>query len=54
MLANMTQLLFNRDYTYTCGGGNFEFEGLFPQVISTIVTIIKIGVPILLIILESL
>ena len=51
MLTNFAQFLFTRDFTYTCGKGNFTFEGLFPQVISTIVTVIKIGVPILLIIL---
>ena len=53
MLTNMVQFLtnFDRQTVYTCGKGNFTFEGLFPEVISIIVTIIKIGVPILLIIL---
>lgn len=51
MLTNLTNVLFNTKDVYTCGSGNFEFEGLFPQVISIVVTVIKIGVPILLIIL---
>ena len=51
MLTNLTNVLFNTKDVYTCGSGKFEFEGLFPQVISIVVTVIKIGVPILLIIL---
>lgn len=42
---------FKTDAIYTCGTGDFTFEGLFPQVISIVVTIIKIGVPVLLVIL---
>ena len=55
MLANLVEVLkFDMSTTYTCGDGNFVFEGLFPSVISTIVTVIKIGVPILLVILGML
>ena len=50
----LTNLLFETSSVYTCGDGNFTFEGLFPQVISVAVTVIKIGVPILLIILGML
>lgn len=36
---------------YTCGGlGNFVFDGQLPLIISTIITIIEFGVPIILII----
>jgi len=51
MLENVTNILFANSDVYTCGSGRFEFEGIFPTVVSTIVTIIKIGVPILLIVL---
>lgn len=53
MLENMTNVLANfvNDKTYTCGSGDFTFEGIFPQVVSVVVTVIKIGIPILLIIL---
>jgi len=53
MLENMTNVLANfvNDQTYTCGGEDFTFEGIFPQVVSVVVTVIKIGIPILLIIL---
>ena len=55
MLANLVNVLkFETGATYTCGEGNFIFEGLFPSVVSTIVTVIKIGIPILLIILGML
>ena len=36
--------------TYTCGSIGLEFNGMIPYIISSIVTIIKIVVPILLII----
>ena len=39
---------------YTCGGTNLIFSGTFPYIISTIVTLIKIAVPILLIIFGML
>lgn len=39
---------------YTCGGTNLIFSGTFPYVVSTIVTVIKIAVPILLIIFGML
>ncbi len=39
---------------YTCGGTNLVFSGSFPYIISTVVTIIKIAVPILLIIFGML
>jgi len=38
------------DASYKCGNLNLEFSGTIPYVISTIITIIKIVVPILLII----
>lgn len=44
-------LSIDMNTTYTCGPGHFDFEGMFPIITSTIVTIIKIGVPILLIII---
>lgn len=39
---------------YTCGGTNLFFSGSFPYIVSTIVTVIKIAVPILLIIFGML
>lgn len=39
---------------YTCGGTNLVFSGSFPYIVSTVVTIIKIAVPILLIIFGML
>ena len=42
------------DYEYTCGGTNLIFSGTFPYIVSTIVTLIKIAVPILLIIFGML
>jgi len=42
------------DTEYTCGGTNLIFSGTFPYIVSTIVTLIKIAVPILLIIFGML
>ncbi len=42
---------FENDVVYSCGNGSFSFEGILPGIVYTIVTIIKIGVPILLIII---
>lgn len=42
------------DYEYTCGGTNLIFSGTFPYIVSTIVTLIKIAIPILLIIFGML
>lgn len=42
------------DATYTCGNAAFEFGGTFPYLVSTIVTLIKVVVPILLIIFGML
>lgn len=42
------------DVEYTCGGTNLVFSGTFPYLVSTIITIIKIAVPILLIIFGML
>lgn len=39
---------------YTCGGFDFAFSGTFPYIVSTIITIIKIAVPVLLIIFGML
>lgn len=39
---------------YTCGSGELVFSGMFPYVVSTIVTVIKIVVPILLIVFGML
>lgn len=39
---------------YTCGGTNLFFSGTIPYVVSTVVTVIKIAVPILLIIFGML
>jgi len=47
----LTNILFEYGTTYTCGNIGIEFEGIFPFIVSTIVTVIKIGVPVLLIIL---
>lgn len=47
---NLINVLANIDKsaTYTCG--EFQFGGLLPYIVSTVVTLIQIGVPILLII----
>ena len=42
------------DTEYSCGGTNLVFSGTFPYIVSTIVTVIKIVVPILLIIFGML
>ena len=43
------------DAEYTCGSvDNFVFSGMFPYIVSTIVTIIQIVVPILLIVFGML
>ena len=47
-----TKVLMNLEYT--CGGTGLIFSGTFPYIISTIITIIKIAVPILLIIFGML
>lgn len=39
---------------YTCGAGSFAFSGMFPYIVSLLVTIIKIVVPILLVIVGLL
>ena len=49
MLELLTKV--DPDLTYSCGPGDFQFEGIFPKVVSIEITVIKIGVPILLIIL---
>ena len=41
-------LAVDKSATYTCGG--FEFGGLLPYIVSTAVTLIQIGIPIILII----
>ena len=46
--------MFILDTLYTCGTGEFEFASMLPTLTSTIVTLIKIGVPILLIIFGML
>lgn len=48
----LAKVLMNSEYT--CGGTNLIFSGTFPYLVSTIVTIIKIAVPILLIIFGML
>lgn len=40
--------------TYTCGDLDFSFSGTFPYIVSTIITVIKIVVPIILIIFGML
>ena len=42
------------DLTYTCGSLNFNFSGMIPYVVSTIVLVIKIVVPVLLVIFGSI
>jgi len=47
----MLQLLsIDPNLTYTCGGLGLDFAGRLPQVVSTIINVIRIAVPILLII----
>ena len=52
-MFNFIELLdrVKRSESYFCGPNDFDFEGFFPYVTSIIVLIIKIGVPILLIII---
>lgn len=50
----LTNILFENAELYTCGNGGLTFEGIFPTIVSTVITIIKIAVPILLIILGML
>ena len=39
---------------YTCGSTNLIFSGTFPYIVSTVITLIKIAVPILLIVFGML
>ena len=48
----MYLLSFDTNVNYSCA--NFTFNGMLPQTVSTIVTLIKIAVPILLIIFGML
>ena len=48
----LAKVLMNSEYT--CGGTNLVFSGTFPYLVSTLITVIKIGVPILLIIFGML
>ena len=50
----MMFLKLGMDGTYRCGTLDFEFSGTFPYIISTLITLIKIIVPILLIIFGML
>ena len=57
MLGNFTNVLASvkSGVDYYCGSNSdFVFDGKFPVIVHTIVTIIKIGVPILLIIIGML
>ena len=49
-MLRMLQTLIDVDKTYTCGNLDIEFSGMIPYMVSTIITLIKIVVPILLII----
>lgn len=52
MLGNVANLLIKSGIEYTCGSStDFAFDGKFPIAVHTIVTIIKIGIPVLLIII---
>lgn len=42
------------DNVYTCGNLDFSFSGTFPYIVSTIITLIKIVVPVILIIFGML
>lgn len=42
------------DVEYTCGNGDLIFSGTIPYIVSTVITIIKIAVPVLLIIFGML
>ena len=42
------------DLSYTCGSLSFNFSGMIPYVVSTIVLLIKIVVPVLLVIFGSI
>lgn len=48
----LAKVLLNSEYT--CGGTNLVFSGTFPYLVSSIITVIKIAVPILLIIFGML
>lgn len=50
----LADLSINDSSTYTCGSLGFGFPGTFPYLIHTIITIIKIVVPILLVIFGML
>ena len=48
----LAKVLMNSEYT--CGGTNLVFSGTFPYMVSTLITVIKIAVPVLLIIFGML
>ncbi len=45
---DLINVLADKTAEYTCGG--FKFGGLLPYIVSTVVTLIQIGIPIILII----
>ena len=36
---------------YTCGGYALEFAGIFPKIVSLIISLIQFGIPVILIVL---
>ncbi|MDD3340787.1 MAG: hypothetical protein PHN72_01100 [Bacilli bacterium] len=51
-MANLFNLLaLTKDSDYSCGGGTFTFQGILPNIVSSVIMIIQIGVPIILIVM---
>lgn len=54
-ITNLFDLLqLTKDATYTCGNEAFNFQGLLPNIVSTVILVIQIGIPIILIVFGML
>ncbi len=49
-MQNLFNVLALGEGTYSCGGGSFQFDAILPNIVSTVVLLIQIGIPIILII----
>lgn len=49
-MTNLLNVLLQAGETYTCGDQTFKFDGILPNIVSTVVLIIQIAIPVILII----
>lgn len=50
MVGLINTLALAADQNYQCGNGLVTFEGILPNIVSMVVTLIQVGVPLLLIV----